>query len=240
MLDKPLTQRLHEARGGGSPLGMSLHPQNFGMVAPVAQPPPIPTVPDQRSNLTEESLYDQLVNLPVETEKDRQMRSELLGPLFEAETAALEFIEAVRTKRLANLETTLEDFRDAGREQQAKVNAMEESRQQLQMAFANLLGKKESLMSALHELSDAPISRWASKSQRAAREQKIEAGKERVRKINAEIAEATTEHNAAAQALEPERARMKEISDAEIRCRGELSGQVYRDPSTMLPIFPAK
>lgn len=236
MLDKPLTQKLHEARGGSSPLGMSF-PESFGRVAPVAQPLPIPTVPDQGRS-TEESAYEQLVNLRVETEGDKQSRSELLGPLWEAETAALEFIEAVRTKRLANLETTLEEIRDAGREQQAKLAAAEQESQQLQVEVMNLRGKSESLIGDLQELADAPLNRWASKAERKSRDQKIATAQEKVRLINSEIAQATTEHNQAAQELEPLRAEMKKISDAEIRIRGELSGQVYRDPSTMLPIFP--
>ena len=96
----------------------------------------------------------------------------------------------------------------------------------------------ESCRDELNSLHTTRISRWASNEDRQELQKKIVLTEEAVKQANEGLVKATSAHNDAAADVQAAQKRLGEISDAEIRLRGELSGKMYKDPETGLPIFP--
>ncbi len=161
----------------------------------------------------------------------------MVADLMAIELAANELLATLDGERREELENSLEEVRKCGREQQQVINKLESDRQQLQFQFHSADRYAKNCREQLDDLRMQRVSRWASKADRDGLGKKIAKAQNAVQEANAELVRATAQHNSAAEDVRMATQRMGEISNAEIRLRGELSGKVYYDPTTALPVL---
>ena len=183
-------------------------------------------------------LLTRLANLPLEERKQKQQRDKLRSALYAATMEAQAFVDAVVESRNKALKLQLEEIRSRGRQQEAVISKLESNRQALEFEFHSARNHAQNCRDVLADLHNTRFSRWASEEDRKALAKKISAAEVALREANEDYARAQAAHNEAANDVGSAQARMGEISDTEIRLRGELSGKVYRDPQTALPVVP--
>ena len=225
---KPLSERLHQKLvrevSGDTFAGTAV---SIGDVEPEMEV--VAPAPD---------LLTRLSNLPLESSEQKQQRDEIRGILYAATQEAQEFLDKVIASRNKVLKAQLEEIRRRGREQQTIIDALEADRQQKEFQFHSARNHAQNCRDMLDDLQNTRFSRWDSEETREQLRKKIAAAKEAIREANEQYAHAQAAHNEAADDLSKAQGRMGEISDCEIKLRGELSGKPYRDPTTALLVLP--
>jgi chromosome segregation ATPase len=230
-LQKPLTERLHQK------MIREVDGEHFaGSAVAIAPYGDFETEPEIAAPTHD--LLTRLANLPLEDRKAKEQRDELRAALYATIMEVQEFINEVIASRNAILENQLEEIRTRGRAQQKILNGLEQDRQEKEFQFHSARVHADNCLMQLKDLRTTRMSRWASKADRAALGKKITAAELDVREANSECVKATDTHNSAAEDVAAASQRMGEISNFEIRLRGELSGKVFKDPETGLPILP--
>lgn len=187
---------------------------------------------------TPPSLQQRLLAVPIADPKLRQRRQTLVSELAAATMQAEDFLEEITTQRHAALENELEEIRAQGRQQLAVVEQLQIEHERAVMNVRNLREESENLGEQVKNLRRAPISKWASKETRAARQKKIVKLQEQLNALVRDIVVAGQQQQAAWHELGEAREVMNEISNAEARIRGQLSGKPYTDPEYGMVVSP--
>jgi chromosome segregation ATPase len=185
-----------------------------------------------------ENLLTRLRNLPMEDSKQREKRNDLVGTLQAAIMEAEAFLTTAIQERNGVLEEQLEEVRKQGRAQQKVVARLDAD---LAAKHHNFHKARENAKWRFEELKDVKsrrLSKWASREDRDQLQQEIRQAEVILKQANAEAVKATNARNEAAEIFGQAEKKMAEIEAHESRLRGELSGRIYYDPETALPIQP--
>jgi chromosome segregation ATPase len=227
-MPKPLSQRLYDQH-------LQANVPFSGRVTPVESANPAAPEIFERVQPT---VQERLLNLVIVDPELAERRREIIGPLSSLTMEAERLIAEAKESRNELLESELEAIREAGRNQEEVVESLKVDHQHAVLAFKNLREQSESLAERIKDLKSQRLSRWASKEQRETHQKKIDALQKQLRSLNTEVAAAGQDQLRAFQAVEEGQDSMRKISDAEIRCRGQLSGNKFIDPEYGLPISP--
>jgi hypothetical protein len=207
-----------------------------GRAVPAVLPAPERELPDEAP--ADKSLIARLHKLKPRTPDEKRLVQTMISELAAIELGANQLIDSIDGERNEELDAALEEVRAQGRHQQKVISKLEANRQRLEFEFHAARSEQEAALNQLSSLETTRVSRWASKEDRASLGQKIAKVKARVRTANEQLVVATSAHNQAADAVAEAHEVMGRISNRELVLRGQLSGQVYYDPETALPIVP--
>ncbi|MGH9572636.1 MAG: hypothetical protein ACRD40_03780 [Candidatus Acidiferrales bacterium] len=229
--------------GPEKPLSEVLYQRHLSQMQPT--PFPGPSAPFEATDgrggetvihVTEPSLQDRLWSLKISDPELKKRRRELLSALAVATSEAKTFLETFAERRHAELEEELEGIRKRGREQEKAIEALTTDQQNKFVTFQNLRNRAEELKGKIVDAQWVPVGRFAGKAERDKLQRKIDGLQEQLNDLGGQMSLASQEHNEARMALEEAHKVMQQISNDEVRCRGELSGAPYRDPETALMV----
>jgi hypothetical protein len=183
-------------------------------------------------------LLTRLRNLPIEDSKQREQRDDLVGILQAATMEGEAFLAEAIQKRNAILEEQLEEVRKQGRAQQKVVARLDADLSAKHHKFHEARENAKWRFEELKDVKSRQLSKWASREDRDQLQQEIRQAEVILKQANAEAVKATNARNEAAEIFGQAEKKMAAIEAHESRLRGELSGKVYYDPETALPIQP--
>lgn len=238
---KPLTQVLHEQMTTVVPpgLGQVFHPN---MPMPEPEPAADPSAERKKAApLTiRQIVLGKFSTLQPITPK---MQRELQKRLSQALTICSEWDEwlAKCAKEITDeLERQHRDCREQGR---AQLKVVRDLQQRVQVSHNQIDANVAEHTAKLREIEQAQealngVSRWTSDEDCEALAQKVEAAKAKLREFLPDEQAAFEVNRRLANELEQAEARMKEISDEEIRLRHAITGARFLDPELALSSEP--